>query len=245
MEKYTRHFHKLTESGNVVFVNTPREFIPQTVLNKDYYAESIRWAYDNAYNGHFKDSNPSKHKTMLNAFIGKLGEFCCYEFFKNLGYELDMPETFLRKKGEWDDGDLFVGGRKVQVKTTLSSSNLMLLKRNDWDEEGNYKWGKNGKDPEYGAFFLCRMGPDPKNLFPEGSTLDELLEISQNCKFDLEVCGFLTRKDIIFAIENNIFITRGKFINGKAKIREDLIYFQSGDLKNPNLIPRKMLEDAK
>ena len=235
---YSKKFNRLRESGNAMFVTSPKLFNP--TQNIDKYAEtSIKWAYDNAYNGHFRGST-NKFKTMLDAFMGKMGEFATYDFFKSLNYELDLPETILRQKGEWDDGDLIVGEQKVQIKTTIHTSNFLLLKKRDWDAEGNYNWGKDGKDPKYGAFFLCRLKPDPKQIFTE-SPLEELISQAQNISWKCEVTGFLSKKDVIYAIANNYIVERGKYLNGKFQVKDDLIYFQSGDLRDPELIPRKKI----
>jgi len=243
LENNSREFHRLTESGNALFVTAPKKFKETSNVNK-YAISSLRWAYDNAYNGHFKNSSRDKFKTMLDAFLGKLGEFGVYEFFKKLDYDLELPETILRQKGEWDDGDLFVAGQKVQVKTTVFTSNFLLLKKNDWDSQANYRWGKEGLDSNYGAFFLCRMMPDPRHVFLNEESLEELIKLCENVSWKYEITGFMTKKDVIKAIAENFVIEKGKMLNGKVKMREDLIYFQAGDLKDPELIPRKKSSHA-
>ena len=233
---------KLNESGNSVYVTSPKEFKEDGTINQ-YSLDSLKWAYDNAYNGHFKNAR-NAFSTMRDAFLGKLGEFACYEWWKSKGYKLDPPELILRKRGEWDDGDLVVEERKVQVKTTGYNSNFMLLRKKDWDENANYLWGKNGKDDKYGAFFLCRIKPDPRKIFQEESRLMDLISICENTSWKYEITGWLPKKHIAFAIANNFIIPRGRFLNGKVRIEEDLIYFQAGDLKSPDLIPRKKENDA-
>lgn len=243
MENNRKDFHRLTESGNAVFITAPKKFNGINNIDK-YSVSSLRWAYDNAYNGHFKNSSRDKFKTMLDAFLGKLGEYAVYEFFKDLDYELELPEIILRQRGEWDDGDLFVAGQKVQVKTTVFTSNFLLLKRNDWDDQGNYRWGKDGLDTNYGAFFLCRLMPNPRQVFLKEESLEDLIKLCENISWRYEITGFMTKKDVIKAINENYIIRKGKMLNGKVKIQEDLIYFQSGDLKDPELIPRKKLTNA-
>lgn len=201
----------------------------------------LEWAHDNAYNGYFSGGGTNKFKTFLNAFIGKLGEFATYDFFVSKGYSPDRPETILRQKGQWDDGDLIVEGQKVQIKTTVGNSNFLLIKRRDWDLNGNYLWGKQGPDPLYGAFFLVRIDPDPRKLFKEGSSLDDIKSLCENVRWEYEITGFVTKKDLIYAMENGYVIPRGKMMNGVIKANEDLIYFQAGDLKDPELIPTKRI----
>lgn len=230
-------FTRLNENGNSVFVTAPRKFLPEKEISR-YSMKSLEWAYDNAYHGHFKGAT-NKWDTFLNAFIGKLGEYSVYNFFKTKGYELEEPETILRQKGEWDDGDLFVEGKKLQIKTTVGNSNFLLMRKKDWDKEGNYLWGKEGVDKDYGAFFLVRIDPDPRKLFTEGASLDEIKSLCENVRWEYEITGFVSKKDLIYAIEHNYVIPQGKMLNGKIKIREDLIYFQAGDLKDPELIPDK------
>ena len=231
-------FNRLNENGNSVFVTSPKKFKECGRIDK-YSSTSLNWAYNNSYHGYFKGASSNKFSTLLDAFIGKLGEFAVYEFFKSKNYNLELPELLVRNKGEWDDGDLFVEGQKVQVKTTIYSSNFLLLKRNDWDELGNYKWGKDGKDDKYGAFFLCRMSPDPRKIFLKEDSLENLINICENISWRYEITGFLSKKDVVSGISNNYIINKGKLLNGKIPIREDLIYFQSGDLKDPELIPYK------
>lgn len=227
-----------------MFCTSPKQFNKTGDVDK-HAIDSLKWAYDNAYHGHFKNHSGSKFRTMLNAFIGKLGEFGIYKFFNELGYSVDPPELVLRQKGEWDDGDLIVDSSKVQVKTTTFSSNFMLIKKGDWDKEGNYKWGKNGADPNYGAFFLARIMPDPKFIFQDEASMEELINICNRVSWSYEVTGFVTKKDIIMAINENYIIPRGKMLNGKVKMKEDLIYFQAGDLLSPYLIPHKLMLNGK
>jgi len=236
-------FHRLNESGNAVFVTAPKKFHETGRIDK-YSVLSLKWAYDNAYHGHFKNASRDKFQTMLDAFMGKIGEFAVYEFFKKKNYDLEYPELLVRQKGEWDDGDLVVEARKIQVKTTVFTSNFMLLKRNDWDEEANYKWGKDGKDDKYGAFFLCRLQPDPRHAFPNESSLEELIAHCENISWRYEITGFIPKKDVVHAISNNYIIEKGKYLNGKVKTKEDLVYFQAGDLRDPELIPIKKSVDA-
>ena len=234
------NFRRLDEKGNAMFVTSPKKFQEDGRIDK-YAVQSLKWAYDNAYNGHFKNASSSKFKTMLDAYLGKLGEFAVYEFFRKKGYTLELPETILRQKGEWDNGDLEVQGQKIQIKTTVFSSNFLLMRKKDWDQEGNYNWGHNGKDSNYGAFFLCRIQPDPKKIFLNECSLNELKNICENVSWRYEITGFVTKRDVVRAITDNYIIGRGKMLNGKVKINEDLIYFQSGDLKDPDLIPQKKI----
>lgn len=235
-------FQHLKESGNSMFVTSPKKFIDSGTIN-EYSITSLKWAYDNAYKGHFKNASRDRFKTMLDAFLGKIGEFAVYQFFKDLNYNIELPETILRHKGEWDDGDLVVESQKVQVKTTTYNSNFLLVKKSDWDSEGNYLWGREGKDPKYGAFFLCRIKPDPRKIFLQESSIDKLLGLCENVSWRYEITGFATKKDFIEAMRDRYIIPKGKYLNGKIQVREDLIYFQAGDLRNPGSIPKKKADE--
>ena len=163
---------------------------------------------------------------------------------KEKGYGLKEPDwTTIRDKGEFDDGDLFLGDLKIQVKTNTSKNNLFKLKREQFDSNGIYhNWGK--KPPIlYTYFFMCRINPGVRNAFETLSdsefTLENVLSLISNINFRIEVTGFININDFRKIIAENHTIPINTKINGSFSFKKEFYYCQTGDLREIDEISKK------
>jgi len=230
---------KATKKGNSYFCNSKKNF--NTNINVDEFcAECARWAYDNTFNGHFKKSGRSLSTILVDSLVGKIGEFIVYKFLVNRGYSPSYPDLSVRGYGEWDDGDMILDGKKLSIKTSTSGSNFLRLKRSDWDNAGNYLYGKSGIDDSYKAIFYCRIKPNIRKILTKDEYLiEEFIEECSNITWGGEVSGFVKKEDLIFAIKENMVFEKSSLIDGKMPAFFDQIYFQIGCLRDANDIPRR------
>lgn len=232
-----KKFTTLLEKDGGFYVTKNRYFRAAIDIN-EYTKDVVKWAFSQK---HFKSNGRDNQSIIKNAIIGKFGEFGPYKYLKGLGYDLPLPELLTRGYGEWDDGDIFLEGKKISVKTSSHVSNILLLKKNDWGNLGNYLFGKNGLDDEYKAFFLCRVKPFINDVIPEGIVFTEenVIREFENVNFRLDIPGFVNIEDFRNQISSGVFLKQGSLINGAFTLKNDSYYFQTGELRRIDEIPRK------
>ncbi len=238
----SKNFTPLREHNGNYSVSSKKPFKP-TVDASEYSKECIDFSYEMVWgSGHFKESGRDKSSIFKDSLKGKIGEFALYKHLTKLGYEIPYPDLSVHGYGISDDGDLFLEGRKLSVKTTYYFSDLLLLKKNEWDENGGYLYGKDGVDPEYKAFFLCRMRPNLDDILSikgnENPGIDNLYKMLEHVSFRVDLSGFISIDDFKKIIRDKIYIRSGSII-GKREFSEDFYYCQSGDLRSIDDIKRK------
>ena len=175
-----------------------------------------------------------------NTFQGKLAEVVLYDYFKSEGLDIKKPDFGIYKEGVWDDSDLEIQGKKINVKSAAFQSNLLLLETKDWNSQGQYIPNmllNNGATVQYDYFVLVRIEPDIKKLFKarqllfsneiERKTIDDIL-FTNNWYFD--IAGYCANADLITAIANGYILPQNAMLNQYTKMDASNYYIQSGDL---------------
>ena len=232
-------FKKVKEENGRYSETSKKNFKPLLGVN-EYVKQSVVWAVSQE---HFKENGRDKKTIIRNAIQGKLGEFGLYKYFKSAGYDMELPDLKIRGYGEYDNGDLFIRGKKIQIKTTKSYYNLLLLNKGDWDQNGNYKYIKDVNDEKdkqpYDAFFLCRIKPSTDEVIPDDIdyTIDNIIEYISNVNFRIDIPGFVSMDDFKECIYEERYLKNKNYL-GKLKLDKDIYYFQAGDLNDIDLIPK-------
>jgi hypothetical protein len=213
-------------------VKRNRDFSKNTISVNEYLSECVKWA---AHPGqHFKAKGRALNTIIMNSILGKMGEFGLYKYFLSLGHELDRPELKIRSKGQWDTYDLLLQGKKIQVKSSSYKGNLLLLKKDDWDNEGNYKYTVEGENNDpYSYFIFCRIKPSFKDLIPDDQiyTEEKILETLSNVNFRIDIAGFINMDDFKKAIKDDKCLGSNCRINDAFNISEAAYYFDAGELR--------------
>lgn len=176
----------------------------------------------------------------INAFQGKICEFGLWNFFSNNGFLLDEPDIGEWSKGTWDDTDLIINGSKINVKSAVFFSNLLLLETKDWDEHAYYLPNEQDEETAYSYFVLCRTNPDGKKcmqshrLFYSDIASKSDLDWMKSEKWEMDIAGYITRQDLIQIIQSNNIIPQGGLLNGKIPMDASNYYCQAGDMRNIN-----------
>lgn len=238
-----KNFTRLRENNGTYSVSTKKIYKHKMDVT-EYASDCVEWAYNNVWGeGHLKPSGRDKSTTFKNALTGKFGEFGLHRHFVNLGYNVPSPDLTIMPKGVWDDGDLFWEGKKISVKTTASWKDLLLLKKNEWDTDAGYLFGKDGIDYSYKAFFLCRLSPDLESLLSmivgnNDPGIDVIKSHLEQIRFTMDFPGFITIDDFKRIIKTDMCIpAKGKI--GKKEFDDALYYCQTGDLRDIDLIRKK------
>lgn len=237
MEKtLTKKFTPLKEDNGSYLITHKRKFHPIFDVN-EYVKDSVVWAGNG---DSFKDFNRGRNEKVRNAIQGKLGEFALYKYLKSRRYDINPPDLRILPRGQWDSGDLLLGNQKIQIKTGSHFSNLLLLRKKDWDSEGNYRFNTKEDTDPYTSFFLCRIKPGINEILTDFDPMDinKTLDILSNVNFRADIPGFVYLNDFKKIIHDEQYIRSGSKI-GSRDISDDHYYFQSGDLRDINEIPFK------
>lgn len=237
MEKVIpRKFNPLKEFEGSYLITRKKKFNPLFDVN-EYVNDSVIWAGNGE---RFKKSSRSRREIIIDCIQGKLGEFVLYKYLRSIGYNINPPSLEIIERGSWDDGDLFLDDKKIQIKTSPHFSNLLLLKKNDWDLEGNYRFNISENSTPYKAFFLCRIKPSVQEVLANFEIVNtsKTIEALSNVNFRADIPGFASLKDFREIISSHQYIKSGSKI-GSRNISDDHYYFQSGDLRDIDEIPHK------
>lgn len=176
-----------------------------------------------------------------NTFQGKLAEITVYNYLLANSLDCEEPDFSISAKGIWDDVDLLIKGKKINIKSIAFFSDLLLLESKDWNPSGQYIPNlKKNSTTNYDYFILVKIKPDIKKLFMSKS-LYFSNEISKESiraiifnehKWEFQIVGYCTNKTIQYIISNNYILPQNSLLNGNTKIDAENYYVQSGDLKN-------------
>ncbi|MBF4469773.1 hypothetical protein [Flavobacterium sp. HJJ] len=228
-------------------INNKRAFAG-ILISKETIEKVTVFAYEMCFGtGHHRDCRTGGQydrkggEKFCNTFQGKLAEAVLYNYLKSEGLELKEPDFGIYPKGIWDDSDLEIQGKKINVKSAASQSNLLLLETKDWNHQAQYIPNillNNGTSVSYDYFVLVRIQPDIKKLFKterlflnneiDRKTIDNIL--SANTWY-FDIAGYSTNSDIIAAIKNEHVLPQNAILNQYTKMDAGNYYIQSGDMK--------------
>lgn len=213
-------------------VKRKRDFSKNTISVNEYVAECVKWATHP--DQHFRAKGRALNTIIMNSILGKMGEFGLYKYFISLGHELNRPELKIRKSGQWDTYDLILQGKKIQIKSSSPKGNILLLNKEDWDSEGNYKYPVKGENNDpYSYFVFCRIKPGFKDIIPDDQiyTEEKIMERLSNVNFRMDIAGFVNMDDFKKAIKENKYLKANCRINDAFNISSASYYFDAGDLR--------------
>ena len=222
---------KLTLNSNI-YISPRRSFQGIKVKNISNIQKSLTFAKSMAFSDesiafHRKSRSGglevrNQNQLFENTLQGKLSEFILYEYFKFNNFVSTQPDLKTFRKGIWDNGDLTVDGKNINVKSIKNFSSLLLLELKDWTQEAIYK----PNNQKYDFFFLVRLSI-PFREFKEYSELSADALIG---KIYFDIPGYISNAMMVKAIENNHIIKQGNFLNSlKTKIDADNYYIHAND----------------
>lgn len=227
-------------------VNNTRKFNLQGQLNTTVINRCREFAYDMSF-GAQGEHRPNRQggqnirtngEIFCDAFNGKLGEFAIHQFFANHNINLPEPDLSVYGRGEWDDTDFLYNGHYLAVKTTKHIGNLLLLERDDWDQNGyyipNYQRPSGG---QYDAVILVRVNSDivgtfraNRKYFSDEITEGELNAMFNNFSCSFDIPGYVDLALLQRVIADNQIIERGSYLGHNTSMDATNYYIQSGNL---------------
>lgn len=230
--------------------NSKRNFVGTQVRVTD-----VKKAFDFAYEMCLGTGHHRAHRTggqydrsngekFCNTFQGKLAEMVLYNYFKSQLLDVNEPDFGIYGEGVWDDSDLEIKGRKINVKSAAFFSNLQLLETRDWNSKGEYIPNLNSGTSKYDYFILVRVKPDLKGVFRDnnlftGNSFDrtQIESIVMEQSFATDISGYITHLDLVTVITNRDILPQNSWLNGKVRMDAENYYIQCGDMRTiPNLV---------
>ncbi len=240
---------KLKKDKDGLFITKKVKFNKIASFTKETIEKVLNFAYDMSYGeeGAHRDHRSggtyerSRGEIFSNAYQGKLAEYAFYHVAKKEGLDLEEPDLSVWELGKWDDFDIEVGGRHLNIKSTKFFGNLLLLETKDWNNDGEYipNIGKDGKTTKYDYFILCRIKPfcedvsSLKELLKNDTTEKEkLMDIIIGQDWEYDIPGWIMHDELLKIITDKYIIEKGEKLNGKTPMDAENYYVQSGDMKD-------------
>ncbi|WPO76985.1 hypothetical protein [Flavobacterium sp. KACC 22761] len=232
--------------GDYYFVNNPKRF-NGIAINKTDIEKVLNFAYSMCFGkGHHRSTRTGGQysrkngEKFCNTFQGKLAEVVLYNHFQANSIECNEPDFGIYSEGIWDDSDLEIKNKKINIKSAASQSNLLLLETKDWTTDGKYIPNLiNGSTNRYDYFVLVRINPDIKKIF-RSKNLMYTNEISKNAIEELifaslwtyDIAGHCNNEDLKTAISNKNILPQNSFLNQYTKMDAENYYIQCGNMNN-------------
>ena len=247
---------------NKYYVQDRRRFLAYASMFTEDKDKCFRFAYDMTYGGQGQHrdhrtggtENRTKGQIFINTFQGKMAEFALYRYFQSRNIEMSIPDTDTLPLGKWDNFDLKGQEKHISVKSTKSYGNLLLLEKDDWNDDGEYCPNCNRNDngennpnrnqatSKYNYTVLVRFSPDGEKIMKDNHLLyqrddeipDEiegiLVERIRNIEWFYDFPGFIFHSELVKMIRDRHIIPRGALLNGTTTMDAENYYFQAGNM---------------
>ncbi len=236
---------QLNHSNNIFCITASKSFAPLPIAD-DRKHMVFDFAYGMTFGGggeHRSYRSGGQHsrkpgELFADTFQGKMAEFFLYEYFKSKGISTATPDTDQWDLGKWDSCDLTARGRKLNVKSTKSFGNLLLLETKDWTRNAEYIPNKAQGTSVYDFFLLLRIDPFCSDLLKserllysfqaERSALQRLI-CGRTWRFD--IAGWITRDELAAAIAAGHILPQNACLNTvNTRMDAENYYVQAGDM---------------
>lgn len=245
------YFLKRMREGEYAFVRS-KNFSCDGQLSGSQIRDCFNFAYDMSFGrGEHRAhrSGGSRERTprdiFMNTFQGKISECAIYNFLTKENIEASQVDFRVEGLGKWDSYDMECYGRHIAVKSTKSYGQLLLLEKQDWDEEGRYIPNIETGNASYDSFVLVRIKPSIEDEIKKedsfwNSDREKKLSYLIQYSWEYNIAGFITNDDLKYIIEKEYMIKKGQRI-GKykepyvgTKMDADNYYVQVSNMRSKN-----------
>ncbi len=236
MRRDGNNYHICNKKG----YHTLNTFHEKTVEKCFQFAYSMTYGQSGEHRNHRSGGSHQRKngELFINTFQGKLAEFATYRTLERNNILCDPPDLDTYSLGAWDDSDLIVNGKHINIKSSKYFANLMLLETKDWDSSGNYIPNlSKGEVAKYDYFVFVRIKPDGekimknnKLLYSSNTEKNKLWEIVSSETWECDIPGYITNIELCAVISSKQLIPKGAKLNGGTSMDAENYYVQSGAL---------------
>ncbi|MBF4506100.1 hypothetical protein IRZ83_05415 [Flavobacterium sp. JLP] len=216
-------------------------------IDKTDLEKVLNFAYEMCFGaGHHRSTRTGGQygrkngEKFCNTFQGKLAEVILYNYFKSNAIKSSELDFGIYKEGIWDDSDLTINDKKINVKSAAFQSNLLLLETKDWNTKAQYIPNLNTElTSSYDYFILVRINPDIKRLFRNKRLIfndsipkSDIQELIFSSTWTYDIAGYCTTDDLIQTISDNNILPQNSILNQSTKMDAENYYIQCGYMKD-------------
>jgi len=244
---------KLRKENNNYYITNRRQFDSNFHFSDKIISKVFEFSYGMTFgksgeHRSYRSGGQRSRKNgelFINTFQGKLAEFGVYHSIADSGIsDLSEPDMDTWELGEWDQTDIECSGLKLNIKSTKSFGNLLLLETKDWNNDGLYipNIGKDGNG-KYDLFLLTRVSPDGEKLIKFNRLYysnelsggeQELGNIIYNEDWKFDIAGIVRHDLLKHAISEKLILPQNAMLNAKVKMDAENYYIQAGDMMLAN-----------
>ena len=163
----------------------------------------------------------------INTFQGKLAEYVIQDTLKSKNIECSEPDDIDYGKRVWDDYDLKVQGHSISVKSMSFFSNLLLLEKKDYTQDGGYK---HHRGQDYDFIIVARFKPDIKMVLSNYRGIDKLKDRVIRLSFEFDIPCVCSKKTVEYIIQEGYVLKQGAVLGKNTIMDADNYYIQLGNL---------------
>lgn len=250
--------NKLTKINDTTYkTNSQRNYVPLHVSD-EAIQKCIDFAYEMTYGRGYHRANSSgsdyKRKPseiFASTFQGKLAECALQEYLKALNVKVSDVDFTVGGKGTWDEYDLLSFENAISVKSSKDYMQMLLLNKNDFDEDGKYI---HSTSEEYAApdyFVFSRVRPNINWIVKKSDlplrqlvSKEDVERLVLPCNWSVDLTGFIDHeefKDIV--IKDGFFVNKNDTVDN-LNLFSDYYYTQTGDLNEVHDMAIDLLRDG-
>ena len=245
---------RLTKNGNSYTTNKKVSF-KAISIEKESVVQALEFSYNMVFGSGFHRGyrtggqySRKKGELFCNTFQGKLAEIVVYNLLNKENVNCGAVDFSIHGEGIWDDSDLVVNGKSVNIKSAAHFSNLLLLETKDWDYLGRYIPNLDSKaNSKYDYFILVRIEPDVKKLFKEENIMfsneigrDKLEGLILKLNWNYDIVGYINHDQLLKMIQEKYILPQNALLNGKVKMDAENFYIQAGDMAAISLLIKEL-----
>jgi len=235
---------RLKQTERSYYITNGTNFIGDQI-DPDHINQAMDFAHEMVFGSGFHRNHRTggqhtrkKGELFCNTFQGKLSEIIIYEYLKKEHIDSGAIDFGVHGQGVWDDADLTVQEKRLNIKSAAFFSNLLLLETKDWDLRGNYIPNLDqGVSARYDYFILVRIKPDLKRVFRKNKLFysndiekSKILELINGQDWQFDIPGFIDYYQLLKMMDGYYILPQNAFLNGNIKMDAENYYVQTGDM---------------
>lgn len=250
--------NKLTKINDTTYkTNTHKEYVPMHV-SEEAIQKCLDFAYEMTYGKGYHRSNSTgsdvKRKPseiFASVFQGKLAECALQEYLTAVGVKVSDVDFTVGGKGTWDSYDLLSFENAIQVKSSKDYMQMLLLNKNDYDEEGKYIYSNNEEYAAPDYFVFSRVRPNINWIVKKSDlplrqlvSKQDVEKLVYPCNWSVDLTGFINHDEFKdYVIKDEQYVNKNDTVDS-LNLFDDYYYTQTGDLNEVHDLATNLLQDG-